>query len=134
MGRIGIIKTFERRIEEDENVSEVKIDVGGGEVLLPPHFATPGTDSTPLPGDYVATTSAPGADRQAAVGYADPVNEQVAEAGETRIYARDTDGILICEIWLKKDGSIVVRNENGNFELKANGQFNVNGGNLTVDP
>lgn len=37
-------------------------------------------------------------------------------------------------ITIKEDQSILVANDNGSYELKANGQFAVNGTKLTVDP
>lgn len=35
---------------------------------------------------------------------------------------------------LTEDGVFTVANASGSFELKSNGQFSANGGNLTVDP
>jgi hypothetical protein len=37
-------------------------------------------------------------------------------------------------ITIKEDSSVVVENSNGSYELKANGQFAVNGTHLTVEP
>ena len=37
-------------------------------------------------------------------------------------------------ITIKDDQSVVVANDSGSYELKANGQFDVNSGNLTVEP
>jgi hypothetical protein len=55
-------------------------------------------------------------------------NREVLEDGEVSF------GIpgLKSKIYLKKDGTITVENENGSFSLKPNGQFQANG--FTVDP
>ena len=37
------------------------------------------------------------------------------------------------KITIKKDETILAENQNGKFELKPDGQFNINDGNLTVD-
>jgi hypothetical protein len=114
VGRIGFVITFETSGEGDEQVSAVKVDIGGNEVLTPPHFTPPGVDARPLPGDYVATSSHPGDNEESAIGYADPNNAPVAGDGEVRLYARDSSGATVAFIHCKADGTVTV---NDNLEV-----------------
>jgi hypothetical protein len=114
VGRVGFVITFETSDEGDEQVSAVKVDIGGGENLTPAHFAPPGVDARPLPGDYVATSSHPGDNEESAVGYADPNNAPVALDGEVRLYARAADGTTVAFIHVKADGTVSI---NDNLEV-----------------
>lgn len=133
MGRVAFVISFERTSDDGEQIAEVKVDVGGGDNLLPEHFAPPGYDGVPLAGDYVATTSYPGGGEEAAVGYIDPDSTPVAEAGEVRLYSRDSGGAVVAHVYCKADGSIEISNNNGIATLGADGKFNVND-NFEVDP
>lgn len=122
MGRLARILSFVRGERRGAKVSDVKADPGGGPNITAEHFAPAGDDAHPLPGDYVATTSAAGTGRETAVGYLDPKNESKAQAGEKRIYARDPDtGDVVVEIWLKNDGEALVINANGSVKLRPDG-------------
>jgi hypothetical protein len=67
----------------------------------------PGTDAPPAPGDWVALAQGPGAGEYQITGHAD-LTDKGAKAGERRTYARDSDGSLVCSIWLRGDGSIEI--------------------------
>lgn len=132
MGRLARLLSFVRITRNGVPTTDVKFDPGGGANVTGPHLAPPGDDSHPLPDDfiYAGETSATGS--EAVLGYVDPVNVPVAGAGDKRIYARDADtGVTVAEVWLKSDGSILCDNNNGSFELQANGDFVVNG--VTID-
>ena len=131
MGRIGKVLSFLGLTREGANVRDVKTDPGGGINATSEHFADPGDDSHPLPGDYAATVSIMRRGISVAVGYVDPKNDNKAAAGEKRIYSRDAGGAMIAEIWLKNDGSVICDNGAGSFELQASGDFVVNG--VTID-
>lgn len=156
MGRLARLLSFVRTTRNGIPATDVKFNPGGGANVTGPHLAPPGDDSHPLPDDfiYAGGTSATGS--EAVLGYVDPVNEPIAGAGEKRIYARDAaTGVVVAEVWLKNDGSILSSNDNGSselqadgsilgensngsFELQANGDFVVNGvtintnGNITT--
>jgi hypothetical protein len=138
MGRIVIIKNFARALREGgERVSDVIVDPGGGANITVQHYADPGDDSHPVMSDRGVIVGTPGKGRARIVGYADLINTPKALVGDKRIYSRDSNGASIAEIWLKNDGSIVVSNTNGNFELKNDGSIDINGdvvitGNLSV--
>lgn len=148
MGRIAKLLSFVRLTRNNAKVSDVKVDPGGGANITAEHFSAPGDDSHPLPGDYVALNTNSGTGREDAIGYVDPLNEPKALPGDKRIYARDENGVLIVEIWLKNtgeatifnangsvtlspSGSIKCANSSGSFELQAGGDFVVNG--VTID-
>jgi len=117
MGFIARVLSFLRVTRNDAEISDVKIDTGGGANKTVEHFSSPGDDSYPLKTDYVVTTGIQKSGGQAAVGYIDPINEPVAEEGEKRIYSRDSLGAIKAAILLKNDGSIEVT---GNVTLLIN--------------
>lgn len=151
MGRIAKLLSFVRGESHGAQVSDVKADPGGGANVTAQHFASPGDDAHPLPGDYVALEGAVGTGRANAVGYLDPRNEQKAGPGDKRVYARDADtGATVAELWLKSDGTatlinaggsvtlapggaITGANDGGQFELQAGGDFVANGATMTTD-
>lgn len=133
MGRLGLLKSFQRVLRGSAHGSEATVDPGGGANVAAPHFSSPGDDSFPLIGDYVVIVPGPGTGREQAVAYADPLNEPQAAAGEKRIYARDpSDGSVAVSIWLKADGSVVIDNGAGSITLGAAGTIDLNG--VTIDP
>jgi len=144
MGLIGRVLSFVRTSRNAAQVSDVKMDPGGGVNVTAEHFAPPGDDAFPLNTDYVYAAATPQRGRVAAVGYIDPKNTPKAAAGEKRIYSRDANGAAVADHWLKADGSVTTENENGSmtlgadgsilgqnasgsFELQAGGDFVVNG-------
>lgn len=122
MGRITRILSFVRALANGAKVSDVKTDPGGGANITAQHFAPPGDDSHPLPDDYAATMPVTRSGSEVAVGYLDPKNEQKAQLGDKRIYARDPeDGSTIVEVWLKNTGEAVTSNKNGSATLSPDG-------------
>lgn len=100
---------------------DVKTDRGSGDNVTAQHFSSPGDDSQPLPGDYCALSGATGTGRQTAVGYRDAKNSGSAAPGEKRIYARDETGAVVCEVWLKNDGTVNVSSEASGKDVIING-------------
>lgn len=134
MGRIGKLLSFVRTIRNGANVSDVKIDPGGGPNITAQHFADPGDDSFPLTTDYPISVDVAGSGRESIVGYVDPLNTPVAQPGDKRIYARDANsGAIVVEVWLKNDGTATIFNDNGIFILQPDGEFNINGARITPD-
>lgn len=122
-GLIGRVLSFVRVTRNGAQISDVKVNPGGGPNVTAEHFAPPGDDSHPLPTDYAYTAPTPQRGRLAAVGYVDPLNTPQAQPGEKRIYARDTDGVVVVEVWLKNDGTITAENGNGSVTLSADGSI-----------
>lgn len=121
MGRIAKLLSFLRTTKNDAKVSDVKVDPGGGPNVTAEHFTAAGDDSHPLPGDYVALNADSGSGRESAIGYLDPLNEPKALMGDKRIYARDGNGVVIVEVWLKNTGEATILNENGSVTLRPDG-------------
>lgn len=131
MNEVAEILAFERIADEDGRASDVKSDLGG-RTITATHFADPGDDSRPLPTDFVALSSAPGAGVKQAVGYLDPKTEPAAGPGEKRIYSRSGPGTVAAVVWLKNDGTVVIENAaGGTIEMASSGDVTING--VTID-
>ncbi len=150
MGLISRILSFTRLARNGAQVTDVKLDPGGGPNITSEHFSSVGDDSHPLDTDYALTTPVSQAGRHAVIGYADPKNTPKAEKGEKRIYARDTSGVVVVEVWLQNDGTATIINDggsvtldpngailgqngSGSFELQQSGDFVVNGVTIASD-
>ena len=58
---------------------------------------------------------------QVVVGFIDPRQEQTAEPGEHRQYARNAGGEQVVQLHLKADGSATLDNADGSVTLNADG-------------
>ncbi len=132
MGLIGRVLSFSRVTDENgSKLDEVEFDPGGGPNLTGNHFSSPGDDSQPLPDDYLATVPGPRSGGRDAVGYMDVKNEGVAGPGEKRIYARSVGGTIVAEVYLKSDGSVIIKNDLGGVMLFSTGDILAN--NVLID-
>lgn len=122
-GYISILLSFARRVRNGVTVGEVKADPAAGINLTLDHYAPPGDDSQPLPGDYVHASATRQSGRYSAVGYLDPSNPPISDVGEKRIYSRDASGQVVAEIWLKNDGTILINNYTVVCTLTPDGGF-----------
>jgi hypothetical protein len=129
---VAIVVSFERVNDDDGHGIDVKCDVGGDTITVP-NFSVPGIDAPPLEGDSVALSESHGSGAEQAVGYEDTRNAGSAAGGEIRLYARDADGAPMCTIWLRGDGRVQLSNENGSFEMAANGNVTINGAVIDAD-
>ena len=128
MGLIALVKSFSRVVRNGAKISDVKVDPGGGANITGEHFADAGDDSHPLNTDYALLTKTRRSGSYAPSGYADPINDPVAAAGEKRIYGRDpSTGLAVNQVYLKADGSVIINNALGAIELKADGSVDING-------
>ena len=133
MGNIAKVLSFIRVVRNLANISDVKVDPGGGDIVTGVHFAPAGDDAHPLPDDYAIMMAVQGAGREAIVGYSDPENTPVTAAGEKRIYARKADGTPINQVWLRANGDIILDNENGSITLNADGSITITaGGDISI--
>lgn len=132
MGLVGVLKTFARVTRKAAEVSDVQLDPGGGPNLTGQHFSAPGDDAHPLPDDYVTAVSVTQTGRVAVVGYVDPNNEQKAELGEKRIYARNSSGSTVVELWLKNSSEAELFNANGSVTLRPDGTIEADNSNGTL--
>lgn len=100
---------------------EAKVDRGGGDSITAYHFSAPGDDSQPLPTDVVYLGDDEGKGNAQILGYQDPKTSPAAALGEKRIYARSGPGVVSAEVWLKADGTLVLKNSLGSIELDPTG-------------
>lgn len=126
MGKLAKLLSFVRTVRRGANVSDSKVDPGGGENITSEHFAPVGDDSHPLPGDYVVAVDVQRTGVTAAVGYLDPANAQKTQPGGKRIYSRDADGNQVAEVWLKNDGTIIADNGGCTLTLNPDGTATAN--------
>jgi hypothetical protein len=132
-GSLGDVVFAERDTVDGVPVVRVHVDVDGSALpVTVEHLSPPGEDALPLPGDEVALEGAEGQGDTIAVGYADRKNPGVAEPGEKRQYARDEEGTIVCEVWLKKDGTIALKSIASGSKLDLNGVLIDQQGNVTV--
>jgi hypothetical protein len=128
---------FLRSSDQGTPTPEVKCDSGDADPTTAGHFAPPGTDARPLPGDVAYLGDDQGAGNAQAVGYQDPKNAGVAGAGEHRLYSRAADGTPVAEVWAKADGSILVHSllAGSAAELGADGSITLSNaaGGLAID-
>lgn len=125
MGRIGTVNKVTSVTDGDESTVDITFDPGGGDDTVGTLFRPPGDDSRPLPGDFVASSSHPGGEGQAVVGFADYVNASVAKDGEVRRYSRDSEGAVKAELHLKADGELVLKNGAVELTLGASGDVSI---------
>ncbi len=124
MGRIGKLLSFVRTLRHGAQVSDVKLDPGGGANITSEHFAGAGDDAFPLVTDYPIAVDLQRQGVAAVVGYVDPINEPKSLEGEKRIYARDpATGLVIVEVWLKNDGEATIFNDTGSSTILPSGEI-----------
>ena len=121
MGFVADVVEFLRSVVDGAQTPEIKADRGGGDAVTAYHFAPPGDDSQPLPGDVAYLGEDQGAGNVQSLGYQDPSTEPKAGPGEKRIYARSGPGEVACEVWLKGDGTVRLANDQGSVELAPDG-------------
>ncbi len=118
---IGKLLSFTRVERNGAKLSDVKLDIGGGEVLTGEHAHPSGEDAVPLPDDYPIAVPLAQTGRIAIVAYVETDATEKAGPGDKRIYARGADRVETVELWLKADGTATLANANGFFTLFADG-------------
>ena len=128
---ISKIKGFFRTERNSAKVNDITVNPGGAANITAEHFQGVGEDSQPLESDFALLVRTVRKGSAAAVGFLDPINAGITGPGEKRIYARDENGDIVVELYLKNDGSAVLSNDSGSMILQANGNFLING--VTID-
>lgn len=127
MAGIGDVIAYANEDVDGTSVPTVRIDEGGGNAKTAGHFGPAGDDSPPLPDDVAVHVDAGGSGRKQAVGYQDPKNPSKANPGERLLRARNPQGEVVLEVWLKGDGSFVVESHTGAaLEMKTSGTVVLN--------
>jgi hypothetical protein len=125
MGFLGTVVSFTRSVVQGAHAPEAKVTRGGDDSITAYHFASPGDDSYPLPGDVTYLGDDTGKGTAQILGYQDPKTPPGAVAGEKRIYARSGPGVVSAEIWLKADGTLLLKNAQSSLELRPDGSASV---------
>ncbi len=123
MGLIATVLSFVRTFRNNANISDVKVNPGGGANLTCENVSPAGDDAHPLLTDFAVIVPVPRSGGYVAIGYVDPLNVQKALPGDKRIFARNSSGDVVVELWLKNDGSATLLNSNGSATLKPDGGF-----------
>lgn len=131
--RLGTVVQVEQ-VPKDVPTVEVQVEIGD-ESITAELLLGPGCDAMPLPGDEVLLSEGEGTGEMYAMAFGDSKNAGTAENGEHRIFARDTDGAVVCEVWCKKDGTVSIKTLKGDaaFEIKPDGGLNYNNGAFICD-
>jgi hypothetical protein len=130
---VGEVLSSENVTEEGgAHAVDIKVDLGGGDVVDAELFQPAGFDAKPLPGDAAAHREGDGG-RPQALGFSDPKNASKAAPGEVRVYARSPDGTPVSEIWMKGDGSVeITLFQNKPTTLKSPGPVVVDSPDVTL--
>ena len=129
MGMIYRLIEFFRRETPRRKTSFTRGDSGGGIIHTTEYFQPAGDDAQPMSSDMGVEVPTRGAEQYVSMGFVDPRNAGITEAGEKRIYARDQDGNVVVDIYLQRDGSLRAMNENGIMHMRANGSFRMSNSN-----
>lgn len=107
MARVGEILEY-KRTETDSGVaiSDVQVDLGGGNIVTARHYQAPGDDSYPLVGEYALCVET--GSEYTVVGFIDPQLTYEAEEGERLLFSRSALGQIKAKLHLKADGSVVI--------------------------
>lgn len=134
--RLGKVAHCERVVEDSVPKVRVFVDEGDSEnpeLIEAELLSEPGVDALPLPGDEVSIIESEGSGNTISQAFADLMNPGKAEQGERRTYARADDGKIVAEVWLKKDGTVVTKNDKGKLTLHTDGTLEYGDGLFIVD-
>lgn len=120
-GVIAKLLAFARAPRNGAKQSDVKMDLGGGDVVTATHAQGSGDDAYPLPGDYPVGVRVDRSGGVFVVGFVEPDAAQLAQAGERRLYSRSGQRAEVAQVWLKNDGTVLVSNSAGSYELRPDG-------------
>ena len=103
---IGELTEWLRGQDDDAEIAEGRFDLGGGDMVTAVDYQPSGHDSQPLPGDFGILVPASESGSYVIAGWVDPNTEGVTKAGEARLYARDSDGVVVGELHVTADGEV----------------------------
>jgi hypothetical protein len=106
MGMIGELVEWLRTEDDDAKIAEGRFDLGGGDMVTCVDYQPSGYDAHPVPGDFAFLVPASESGSYVIVGWVDPNNEGFAKPGEVRLYARDSDGVVVGELHVTADGEV----------------------------
>lgn len=118
---IGQVLSSERVTRDGESFLEVKVDLGGDNIMTAQDYST--SDFRPLPGDYasISPEETTYSNKGVAVGYLDAVNVGLSLPGESRAYARNAANEIVATIALKTTGEVQITNDAATVEFTPEG-------------
>lgn len=125
MGLIGRVMDFIKSQRNNAQIDDIVVQAGGNFNVTAEQYLS--IDKQPLKTDYVALIKDTGNGRYMVVGCVDPINQSITEVGEEALRGRSSGGSILCKIIAKNDGSVIIDNNNGSFQMQADGSFNING-------
>ena len=120
MGLIGLILSFTRVQRNGAKLSDVKVDLGGGDIITAEYAQPSGSDTFPIVGDYAVLSRVPRSGGMVVVATIESDALQSATAGDHRIYSR-SGRTEAASFWLKSDGTAITANALGQNELRPDG-------------
>jgi hypothetical protein len=111
--------------------ARIVVSKGGGVNATAGQFCNAGDDSRPLLGDIAVLVEMPTRGEYGIAGYIDLRNPPQTDAGEKRIYSRNSSGVIKSSVWLHNDGSLEITNTTGTISMATNGTITLNG--VTID-
>ena len=91
---------------------------GKNDVQSQKEAAPYGTDSNPIKNMVAIYAQTANGSESVVIGYIN--KNQLADVGEHRIYSTNSDGDLQAEIWLKKNGKILINADGDSTEVQIN--------------
>jgi len=137
MGRLGkVIKSFIDKLSgSGSNAQFSSVEEFAGDQRTAQAFGPCNEDFSPP--ESCRTFDVPiGKDRGylLSIAYHNQLINPVAVHGEKRIFSTNQAGdTVMSEVFLKQDGSVLIKNSLGSFEMKVSGEFEINGATITID-
>lgn len=134
-GRLGTVVFCQRGNTDGVPTVQVQIELGDEghpETVTSELLSEPGVDALPLKGDEAVIEESEGAGHTIVQAFGDVKNAGKAAPGERRTYARDADGVVVCEVWCKGDGTISITSIKDGSKLNLNGVLIDQQGNITT--
>lgn len=129
MGLVAKVLSFILTNRNNANISDVIVKSGGNLNLTAEQYIP--FDKQPLKTDYACIVTDSGTGRYIVVGYQDPINPNEANLGEEGLKGRNKNAQILCRVFARNNGSVVINNDNGSFILNPDGIVNING--VTID-
>lgn len=130
LGRVGTVVEISEEVNDDgAKIQNTMLDMGGdiNNNIDGEHFTDPGNDSQPLPIDYAMLhpTTEDNGNSGVVIGYQDVTTDKLAKPGEKRIYARDENGVVVAEVYLKNSGELLIKNDEGSITIAPDGSITI---------
>lgn len=125
---MGLIGRFSKSILQD-SIRECVSEIYENYTKQSPLILPPGIDSVPLQDDVTYITEERGNGQSYCLGVYPNAS---AEEGEIKIYSRANGSTLKAQVYLKKDGTIEIKNDLGSIIIDSAGLVEIKSSALTL--